>query len=182
MMNGLLPFDDVLVRLKFNFPSKCPFCQHSYSISHGFFECRVARWVWDFFSTLFDYTSGGSNLREVLLSHWNSSPSMIPIFGLLPAAACWTIWRARTTFLYEGSPPFRASMISFVLQQLQSFTHLQPPVLSGSAWLQFSSHSFLTLRRRQKIPKPIRWYMPHVGWKWNIDGSSLGWLTITGGS
>lgn len=65
-------------------------------------------------------------------------------------------------------------MISFVLQQLQSFTHLQPPVLSGSAWLQFSSHSFLTLRRRQKIPKPIRWYMPHVGWKWNIDGSSLG--------
>ena len=36
IINGLLPFDDVLIRMGFSLASKCPFCPAADSISHYF--------------------------------------------------------------------------------------------------------------------------------------------------
>lgn len=52
LLNGLLPFADILQDFGFLQPSKCPFCHNSDSLHHGFVDCIQARSLWLFFSLI----------------------------------------------------------------------------------------------------------------------------------
>lgn len=49
LLNGILPFPDVLMTIGFSMPSKCCFCAHVDDLQHFFGFCPFVQTVWEFF-------------------------------------------------------------------------------------------------------------------------------------
>ena len=173
IINGILPFDDVLMHMGFSLASKCPFCPAADSISHCFFECSLARSVWEHLSILLDFHVSSHDLKGFHFSIWNHRDPSSQIVNILPTVVCWSIWKVRNSFIHEGRISTSNQVVASSWLLLQEVTSLNPPLVSrnvvvGLAW------SNLLLRCRFKVPIAIHWFCPVSGLKLNVDGSSRG--------
>ena len=180
ILNGLLPFDDVLRRMGFQMASKCPFCSSEDSVSHAFYECSLARETWEFLGNIYGFKSRACDLRGFLYTIWNHKDPSAGIMSLLPALVCWSLWKARTSFLYGHQQTSSRSVVASSMSLLADVTRIKPPVVSGRVWDTFEG-SGITLLRRYKTPMAVFWQKPNCLWKLNVDGSSMGNPAYAGG-
>ena len=103
----------------------------------------------------------GNCLQDRLHFLWHYQDSTGQILGLLPVAICWSLWRARNSWIYEAVRPCKNSLIASVMFSLQEFSAVKAPVVSPVVYAQFASFPFLKLQRRTKIAMAISWLPPN---------------------
>ena len=174
MLNGLLPFDDVLHRMGISFASRCPFCPNIDSQSHALFECSLARDLWCYFGSLFGFIIPLTDLRTFLFSIWNHRDPNLKLIGLLPSIICWNLWKVRNKYLFEGIIPTVTSLVASTTCQLHQLTLQNPLLVPSHVHRNYAFLPFPVLRKRIVFAQPMHWLCPHGPWKLNADGSSLG--------
>lgn len=168
LLNGWLPFDDVLQRMGFAIVSKCPHCCHSDSISHAFVRCPVSLTLWRFVSDRFHFLLPlNAGFWSIMHACWDNISAFSPLIRLLPAAVCWTVWKLRTHALYGD--PIRLPSIPLLMETLLQFTQLHPLKVASTSSPLYRSLGLRTLCRR-RTAKMVTWDLPST-YKLNVDGS-----------
>lgn len=172
LLNGLLPFADILVSLGFHFPSKCPSCASAETLAHGFVGCLVARQLWSWISAVFavEVNCGGS-LHLLLHSFWGQVDSYFSkeLLEQLPLFVFWILWKHRNHCLYDasGHAGFGLYHLKHLLQQV---SFISPLKLTGPAPRGLEFIRFRHLRRRVQV---VFWSPSFSSFKMNVDGASV---------
>lgn len=102
LLNGLLPFGDVLHSLGVQMPTRCPFCEHADTIPHAFLYCPQAAALWFYFAAFFrlQLPPPGAGLWAVMVAFWEDTGPVSTVLRLLPLLIVWSLWKARTSMLH----------------------------------------------------------------------------------
>lgn len=138
LLNGLLPFPEILQTFGFSLPSKCLFCQNLDSLHHGFAECAQTRQLWNFFFTLFNLSVPDSyDLWDIFDFCWqNRDDHLHLVLRLLPPAVAGNYSAYVTpSCLMSKRPPLtdfviRSCSNSMVTHSLFHYLLDQPPITS----------------------------------------------------
>lgn len=102
---GILPTCDFLHRKLSDFSPLCKWCNNeSENINHLFWDCSLAKWVWDFIGKWWSLENKLSSMASFSLSSLfklQMSGNSWNIWALVVAAAVWTIWVARNEFVFQ---------------------------------------------------------------------------------
>lgn len=92
---------DNLIKRKWKGDTKCAFCPEKESVTHLFFECPSAKYVWSLlaFSLGTDCRPGDFNQYNFWIQKTLPQCPSMHFVGL--AAVCWGIWRMRNDICFE---------------------------------------------------------------------------------
>ncbi|VFQ93921.1 unnamed protein product [Cuscuta campestris] len=106
-IHHFLPFPNILRKLSYNLPSKCPFCaKEEVTDQHILLTCILSQQIWKAFA---DYVgepnwSQGTDLSNYMLQWWENY-NKYTIRGLLklilPGCIIWNLWKAYNRSIYE---------------------------------------------------------------------------------
>jgi hypothetical protein len=88
---------------------RCRFCSNKESIDHLFFQCGVARFVWNVVSTALNFPVVPSRMDEVcdwLLKFKDLKFRQISAIGVI--IVIWGIWKIRNKALFSEYTPSRS--------------------------------------------------------------------------
>ena len=77
----------------------CVFCSEPETIQHLFFDCIVARHVWDLVPDSFNVIAPDSFV--LLASFWKKRKSCEAL-NIVTVATLWSLWRFRNDFVFQG--------------------------------------------------------------------------------
>jgi hypothetical protein len=77
----------------------CLFCTEKESIHHLFFDCVVARRMWDLVSQVIDVQIG-SNF-ESMAKLWLCNKKF-GVANVVSSVVCWSIWKLRNLICFQG--------------------------------------------------------------------------------
>jgi hypothetical protein len=78
----------------------CLFCNEQEDVRHLFFDCCVAKWVWNELSELLEFSVG--NDFESIGKSWLSNKQFKTV-NVLTSAALWTVRKIRNEMCFQGS-------------------------------------------------------------------------------
>ena len=81
-------------------PENCIFCSEKESIDHLFFNCIVAKQIWNVVSAFFE-TEIGTNYNSVA-RFWVSNKKHAVVNSVC-AAVLWCLWKDRNDLVFNGS-------------------------------------------------------------------------------
>jgi hypothetical protein len=98
MHNKIMTRDNMKKR-KLNKPEDCVFCSEPESVQHLFFDCFVARNVWQEVSCFFGKQIGSSigNIAQFWVADKKHAA-----FNSICAAVLWSIWKLRNDLIFNG--------------------------------------------------------------------------------
>jgi hypothetical protein len=79
--------------------STCLFCNELESSSHLFFECVVARYLWEIISDIFGKKIGDSFES---IARWWISEDNNSVLNIFSSAVLWTLWSTRNAMCFQG--------------------------------------------------------------------------------
>jgi hypothetical protein len=80
----------------------CLFCNEQEDVRHLFFDCCIARWLWNELSEILEFPVG--NDFESIGKMWLSSKRFKTV-NVLTSASLWTIWKIRNEMCFQGLRP-----------------------------------------------------------------------------
>jgi hypothetical protein len=100
---GVVLTKDSLVKREWKGCTKCCFCSKEEIIHHLFFECHMARFVWNMLVISFGIQPP-SSISNLFGSWGRSFPSNLRKTILIGASAlCWAIWLSRNDVIFKNS-------------------------------------------------------------------------------
>lgn len=115
VLNGLLPYADVLVTFGFHLPSKCPWCDSADTLDHGLVSCVFAQHLWCWASAIAAVEVPViGDVHSLLHFFWeHKDPHFESDFlHVLPLFVLWTLWTQRNQVLYDCSTTSAAAVRS----------------------------------------------------------------------
>jgi len=104
LKKGVTLTKDNLAKRKWKGSTKCSFCSAEESIQHLFFDCYLARFIWNAVHIAFNIQQPTS-ISNMLGSWIKSFPFELRNQILVGAAAlCWAVWLSRNDVVFERSP------------------------------------------------------------------------------
>ena len=102
---GVILTKDNLAKRNWKGDTKCCFCSSSETIQHLFFDCHVARFVWNAVYVVFGIQPPTS--MSFLLGSWlgNFSRKLQKHILVGASALCWTIWLSRNDVVFQKTIP-----------------------------------------------------------------------------
>ncbi|KAL3502751.1 hypothetical protein ACH5RR_037200 [Cinchona calisaya] len=128
-LNGLLPFDDVLLKLSFHLASKYCYCKSSDTIDHFFIECPVAMRIWEVLESWLGIPRVRASSFQQKLNVWclHSLASLNgQLVGIIPILVCWHLWGARSAYVFYSKPIFVHQLMSNIRYSLHIFSLERP--------------------------------------------------------
>ena len=98
--NKLMTRDNLLKR-HLNKPEDCVFCSELESIDHLFFNCIVAKQIWQTISSIFNVAVGDSFFS--VARFWVANKKHATLNSVC-AAALWCLWKTRNILIFNGDP------------------------------------------------------------------------------
>ena len=98
--NAILTKDN-LIKRKWQGDSRCLFCPEQETISHLFFECPLAKFVWSIVAMVVGAPCRPCSFDQfwTWVQIYMSGGELFHMVGL--AAICWSIWRSRNNVCFE---------------------------------------------------------------------------------
>lgn len=128
----------------------CLFCAESETVQHLFFDCIVAKHVWNFVAECFHIRTPDS--FEDICDLWHMHKSK-PVLNMVVAASLWSLWKLRNEFCFQGRS-WRS--VHCVLAKLRSFLQ-QWSVLCDATQSVLLQRCILLLDRRRGELLRIAW-------------------------
>ena len=102
---GVILTKDNLAKRNWKGDTKCCFCSSSEAIQHLFFDCYVARFVWNAVYVVFGIQPPTS--MSSLLGSWlgNFSRKLQKHILVGASALCWAIWLSRNDVVFQKTIP-----------------------------------------------------------------------------
>jgi hypothetical protein len=94
----LLTRDNLSKRRKVD-DASCLFCNEQESAKHLFFDCVVARYIWNIISEVFGIAIG-ENFESV--ARWWISENKNYVLNIFSSATLWTLWSIRNEMCFQG--------------------------------------------------------------------------------
>ncbi|CAH9139232.1 unnamed protein product [Cuscuta epithymum] len=182
-LNRILPFPDNMS--KFNiavFPTRCPFCkQDSDLMDHVLVNCSFSLEIWKYFLGVFEIPIPiiPISLRQMLIAWWleAGNRSLIDVFKYnMAGIISWHIWKVYCRIIWGGEDVVLNWQIT--IRQIKSFSQNWAEVKLHRAKFGkptsilyeegFLASSFRTKKSRIRA---IRWELPEMDYKLNIDAS-----------
>ncbi|CAH9084422.1 unnamed protein product [Cuscuta epithymum] len=179
---SILPTPDNLNRFQIVLnPSRCPMCKrHSDSMKHLFYQCEIAKGVWQYFMSIFRiYQPIG---MDYSLSHyWKTGVCKTNLDDIIkqniPGIICWVIWRTYADQIW-GNGGYIPSIDNMIIQvKLYSQNWVTSLSTSKIRFLGNISREEGLIPLNYKLqgyrPQVITWHKPTLNWKLNVDASYL---------
>ena len=181
LLNCILPFPDILQRLGFNLPSKCPYCESTDTLAHWFVECSLATQVWGKLEQLLDIRAPSHHDIILKLQAWWSNISgksaMAKLSHIVPLFVCWELWKARNRAIFDATTPSATHVVRQILRliHLVALAHpLSLACMDDDRLLKRGVVPFLKKAKSMQVLS-LAWAPPPASYvKLNIDGSSSG--------
>ncbi|CAL4918480.1 unnamed protein product [Urochloa decumbens] len=105
IQKGVLLTKDNLVKRKWKGDTACCFCSCNEDIQHLFFECHLAKSIWNTISIAFNVRIPVSfaDLFGDWLRCWTKNNRRLVCVGL--SAMCWAIWLSRNDIVFKKTTP-----------------------------------------------------------------------------
>ncbi|XP_063935611.1 uncharacterized protein LOC135147087 [Daucus carota subsp. sativus] len=122
---GILPSKQLLHSRLAEVSPCCDKCESIVeSQNHILWECKIARWVWDFIANWWSLKSQflrltSFSLENILSLHRTSVTSKI--WHLIVAASLWTIWLARNESIFQSSVPRKSVLLNLVFTRINKW-------------------------------------------------------------
>jgi hypothetical protein len=105
MAKGKMPANEQIHRRHGRSNGQCALCGQVESISHIFFSCVLARFVWSGIREAFGVQWNPNNLVDFLAILQQLTPIVRQAFWILFAAQSWALWLIRNKLTIENSFP-----------------------------------------------------------------------------
>src|SRR3954470_19418924 len=92
---------DNLKKRHLNKPEDCVFCSEDESIDHLFFQCLVAKQVWNIISQFFGFAIGNDYLS--VAKNWILNKKHA-VLNSVCSAVLWCLWKFRNDLIFNGLP------------------------------------------------------------------------------
>jgi len=101
LKKGVILTKDNLAKRNWKGDKKCCFCNNDESIQHLFFECHVAKFVWNVVFVTFGIVPPSSitNMLGTWLRGFNLRSRKLLLIGA--TAMCWAIWLSRNEVVFK---------------------------------------------------------------------------------
>ena len=105
LKKGVILTKDNLAKRNWKGDKKCCFCNNDESIQHLFFECHVAKFVWNVVFVTFGIVPPSSitNMLGTWLRGFNLRSRKLLLIGA--TAMCWAIWLSRNEVVFQRNKP-----------------------------------------------------------------------------
>ena len=105
LKKGVILTKDNLAKRNWKGDKKCCFCNNDESIQHLFFECHVAKFVWNVVFVTFGIVPPSSitNMLGTWLRGFNLRSRKLLLIGA--TAMCWAIWLSRNEVVFKQNKP-----------------------------------------------------------------------------
>ncbi|XP_071921792.1 uncharacterized protein [Coffea arabica] len=184
LLMGRVPLPDMLRRLGFHLPSKCPCCPGAVEESpeHVFAGGHIALDIWNYFGGWCGVRSSGSSLRARIVEWWLRSQQSATrqfICLILPSLICWHIWKARNKAVFEGVPMASTKICQAIFSEIKVIVEIQFKLKTGAK-------TFGQLYDWAQLPvcivQRVRWEVRGSGTlTLNVDGCAKGNPGVSGG-
>ena len=102
LRRGVILTKDNLAKRNWKGCTRCCFCRSEESIQHLFFECHVAKLMWNIL--YFAFGIYPPTCVADLFGSWRSFPAQFKKTVLIGASAlCWSIWLSRNDVIFKNS-------------------------------------------------------------------------------
>ena len=91
---------DNLLKRGIEKPPECMFCAESESIQHLFFDCVVAKLIWEQVATFFDVNIGASYIS--VAQYWPANSNHSCLNSIAPCVL-WSIWKLRNDHVFNNA-------------------------------------------------------------------------------
>jgi hypothetical protein len=121
--NRLLTRDNLSKRRKVENPT-CLFCNEQESVNHLFFECVVAKQLWNVLSSILGIQLGGAldNIGKFWLSSKHNG-----VLNMCTSAAFWSMWKLRNDICFQRKSWRSMAMLLYSMaMMLQNWVILCP--------------------------------------------------------